>query len=171
MKTADVHRRFDALRETVYGWAFRLLRNHHDALDVTQDVFIKWWRAQLKDELPSNPTGWLRRVTINQAIDATRSVGRQRAMKQAASEASYTPTAEAELRELADAVRQAMSSLSEQQRSVLFAKVYDGCTFAVIADQMEISVPTVKTHYLRALHALRPKLIEAGVVPGDDYEV
>lgn len=199
MKTADSHRRFDAHREEVYGWAYRLLRNHHDALDVTQEVFIKWWRAQLKNALPENPIGWLRRVTVNQAIDAARAAARprrgphpfqgswtdedgaphpdahpsptlrERGTPTAATDRS--PSGEIELRELADAVADAMATLSDQQRAVLFAKVYDGCTFAQIAEQMQVSVPTVKTHYLRAIRAIGPKLIEAGVRPGDDHEL
>lgn len=198
MKTADSHRRFDAHREKVYGWAYRLLRNHHDALDVTQEVFIKWWSAQLKNALPENPIGWLRRVTVNQAIDAARAAARPHlvprpfqgwetdadgaphpdthpfpTLREGGTPAATnrSPSAEIELGELADAVADAMATLSERQRAVLFAKVYDGCTFAQIAEQMQVSVPTVKTHYLRAIRAIGPKLIEAGVRPGDDHEL
>ncbi|MCH7526967.1 MAG: RNA polymerase sigma factor [Planctomycetes bacterium] len=199
MKTADSHRRFDAHREKVYGWAYRLLRNHHDALDVTQEVFIKWWSAQLKNALPENPIGWLRRVTVNQAIDAARAAARPdrvprpfpglgsdadgaphpgahpsstlREVETPTAVTNRSPSGEIELRELADAVADAMATLSEKQRAVLFAKVYDGCTFTQIAEQMQVSVPTVKTHYLRAIRAMGPKLIEAGVRPGDGHEL
>ena len=41
---------------------------------------------------------------------------------------------------------------------MLIAKVYDGLTFAQIAAELKLAVPTVKTHYLRALSAVRDRL-------------
>ena len=60
--------------------------------------------------------------------------------------------------ELRSDIADAVETLSEMQQSVLFAKVYDGLTFARIAAELEIAVPTVKTHYLRALCSLRDRL-------------
>jgi RNA polymerase sigma factor (sigma-70 family) len=56
-----------------------------------------------------------------------------------------------------------MATLSERQRSVLLAKVFDGMTFAEIGREMGLSTPTVKTHYLRALRAMRDGLQQKGV--------
>ena len=33
---------FEEHRDEVYRWAYRLVGRHHDALDVAQDVFVKW---------------------------------------------------------------------------------------------------------------------------------
>ena len=55
----------------VYGWAYRFLGRHHDALDVVQDVFLKWM-TQCARGTPDHPRGWLRRVTVNRAIDVVR---------------------------------------------------------------------------------------------------
>ena len=52
----------------------------------------------------------------------------------------------------------ALERLTEAQRAVMVAKVYDGLTFPQIAAEMDLAVPTVKTHYLRALSAIRDRL-------------
>ena len=52
----------------------------------------------------------------------------------------------------------AMSRLSDVQRAVLVAKVYDNMTFAELAAELELAVSTVKTHYLRAVRAVRDRL-------------
>ena len=52
----------------------------------------------------------------------------------------------------------ALDGLTEAQRSVLVAKVYDGQTFARIAEDLDIAVPTAKTHYLRAIRIVRDRL-------------
>lgn len=59
---------------------------------------------------------------------------------------------------LREDVCSAIESLSESQRSVLVAKVFDELTFAAIAAEMQLAVPTVKTHYLRALRHVREAL-------------
>ena len=143
----------------VYGWAYRFLGRHHDALDVVQDVFLKWM-TQCARGTPDHPRGWLRRVTVNRAID----VARQR---------RETPEADIQVvdrdggeqalvrddREvLREDVSTAMQRLPEMQRAVLVAKVYDELTFAQVADELDIAVSTAKTHFLRAVTAMRERL-------------
>ena len=59
---------------------------------------------------------------------------------------------------LRDAVARGLRRLTDPQRSVLVAKLYDGLTFAEIAAEHEVAVPTVKTHYVRALASMRETL-------------
>ncbi len=148
---------FEDHRAQVYAWAYRFLQNHHDALDVTQEVFIKWWRANGTGSLTGNPLGWLRRVTVNLAIDAIRSAARRASHTEPVRSAvDFAP--DPACQETARRIAEALDTLTERQRSVLVAKIYDGCTFRRIAEQMEVSVPTAKSHFLRGLQALRNKL-------------
>ncbi|MCP4251631.1 MAG: RNA polymerase sigma factor [bacterium] len=147
---------FDQHRPQVYGWAYRLLQNHHDALDVTQEVFLRWWRSRGSDTAPTNPVGWLRQVTVNLAIDALRSAQRRRIAS--LPEASADDPTDPARAETSARVTEALGGLTDHQRCVVVAKAYDGCTFAQIASQLGTSVPTVKTHYLRGLRALRDRL-------------
>jgi DNA-directed RNA polymerase specialized sigma24 family protein len=62
---------FEPYAGQVYGWAYRFLGRHHDALDVVQDVFLRW-DQQCSQARPLQPRGWLRRVTLNRAIDVSR---------------------------------------------------------------------------------------------------
>ena len=163
---------FEDHRAQVYAWAYRLVQNHHDALDVTQEVFLRWWRAHTASDAPRNAVGWLRRVTVNLAIDTIRSAARKpRIQTGEADRPAYdaapvaVPTDEPARRETARRIATALDSLTERQRAVVVAKVYDACSFAQIAEQMGLSLPTVKTHYLRALEALRHKLPQAGTAP------
>jgi len=149
---------FEQHRQEVYGWAYRLLGRHHDALDAAQDVFLKWL-AQSRRALPEHPRGWLRQVTINRAIDLLR---RRREAPGPGRPAAALTTSEGpdavEQEELRGDVAAAMEALTEAQRAVLIAKVYDGMTFAEIAAEQGLAVPTAKTHYLRALQAVRDRL-------------
>lgn len=149
---------FELYRGEIYTWAYRLVGRHHDALDVVQDVFLRWIQKDDRSTL-RNPRAWLRRVTLHRAIDVARS--------QSAARKRERKSAKGEVGNLADLIQQdelradlvtALDKLSDMQRSVLVAKVFDGLTFARIAAEMEIAVPTVKTHYLRAITTMRHHL-------------
>lgn len=152
---------FEQFSGDVYAWAFRLLGRHHDALDVVQDVYLRW-DDQCRREPPTNIRGWLRRVTLNRAIDIRRGDAGSRSFNEVsepAQDAGRIESREAlDEAVLRDDVAVALKALTEMQRSVLVAKVYDDMTFAEIADEMQLSASTVKTHYLRALRAVRDRL-------------
>jgi RNA polymerase sigma-70 factor (ECF subfamily) len=148
---------FEQHRRDVYTWAYRLLGRHHDALDAAQDVFLRWL-AQSRRAIPENPRGWLRQVTVNRSIDLLR----RRREAPSRTEAPFVPAKEIpngiELSELRSDIASAMQRLSDAQKTVLIAKVYDEMTFAEIAAEQGLAVGTVKTHYLRALSAVRDRL-------------
>ncbi|MCG8405267.1 MAG: sigma-70 family RNA polymerase sigma factor [Phycisphaerales bacterium] len=151
---------FEQYTQDVYNWAYRLLGHHHDALDVVQEVFLRWDR-QCHREMPRQPRGWLRRVTLNRVVDFLR--GRQSSLvaTNETQEPSSMKVSQAEAVDravLRADIQNALDRLTEQQRSVLIAKVYDEMSFARIAEELSLAVPTVKTHYLRAVRVVRDRL-------------
>ncbi len=145
----------------VYGWAYRVLGRHHDALDVVQDVFLRWMRTNDKPPLSSN-RAWLRRVTLNRSIDVFRG-RRAKTLPNELLDAKPasrvdSASAQAERDELRRDVATGLESISDVQRSILIAKTFDGLTFARIAEEHGVSVSTAKTHYLRAVRAIRDQL-------------
>jgi RNA polymerase sigma-70 factor (ECF subfamily) len=155
--TPDPAELYDRYGREVYGWAYRLLGRHHDALDVAQDVFVRFVR-HATPTMPDNPQAWLRRVTINRSIDVVRARHDGGARGFYWAPGGRPDSTGPELDELRAAIAAALADLTNQQRSVLVAKVYDGLSFARIAAQLDLAVPTVKTHYLRALRAVRDRL-------------
>ena len=151
---------FEQYTADVYNWAYRLLGRHHDALDVVQDVFIRW-DAQCARQTPKQPRGWLRRVTLNRAIDLHR---RTRSAPPPADDAlrlmavKDKPAASLDREMLRHDIAAALDNLSDVQRSVLVAKIFDELTFARIADELGLAPSTVKTHYLRAVRGVRDRL-------------
>lgn len=142
-------------QEQVYRWAYRLLQNHHDALDATQEVAVRALR-QPAGEL-RHARAWLRRVTVNCCVDMRRRPREHENVPDAPA-TGQSPQQALERDESQQAVLTALNRLSHQQRCVLMAKVFDEETFAEIAAGMGLAVSTVKTHYLRGLQTLREVL-------------
>ncbi|MBU0638207.1 MAG: sigma-70 family RNA polymerase sigma factor [Planctomycetes bacterium] len=154
-------RDFDACfrqhRANVYRWAHALCGQHADALDAVQEVFLRLIRKRPALTNERATLAWLRRVTAHVVIDRWRAE-RSRVARERGCTASVSSTDTPEARELAARLRAALEHLSEQQRLVVMAKHYDQMTFSQIADELGIAVPTAKTHYLRALEAVRARL-------------
>lgn len=153
----DVAAHFEAHRARVYRWAYAMCGRHEDALDVVQEVFLRMLKRPPELASVAAAVGWLRQVTSSVVIDrwrgdSSRDAARRERVLRAAAEES------ADSRELAERLRATIETLSQQQRLVLMAKTYDRMTFRQIADELGIAVPTAKTHYLRALSAVRARL-------------
>lgn len=155
--STGVARYFEAYHQRVYRWAYALCGRREDALDAVQEVFLRMLRNTPDLPRESAAVGWLRRVTSNVVIDLWRRTARAAALSnhETVRECSeQTP----EDRETAEQLRLAIQSLSDQQRQVLLAKIYDRSSFAQIAAELGISISTAKTHYLRALNMVRAYL-------------
>lgn len=154
-------------RGRVYRWAAAHGLHHHQRLDVTQETFARLVAASPRFSCEAAQLAWLRRVASNLSIDHLRQTQRRRTVHAT----THIPAPRHDhslIDELlgagnaaspAHALGQALASLSEMQRLVLLAKCVDSCTFAQIAAQLGIAIPTAKTHYLRGLQSLRSHLL------------
>lgn len=144
----------------VFDWAFRLTRNRDESMDVVQDVFLKW-RRQCEAAPIERPQAWLRTVTARRVFELSRSprlrvIGTDGSANVA--DVHEAPLAGPDQAALRGDVFAALERLSDAQRDVVLAKVMDERTFADIAVDFDVSVSTVKTHYLRGLRTLREAL-------------
>jgi len=153
----DVAEQFVLHRARVYRWAFAMCGRHADALDAVQEVFLRMLRNPPDTPNEKSALAWLRRVTSRVVIDRWRGESSRAALRE-----SFTPHENAddalETREQEQRLRLAIRGLSQQQRLVLTAKMYDRLTFQEIAEQHGMAVSTAKTHYLRALNMVRTRL-------------
>ena len=153
----------------VYGWAYRVLGRHHDALDVVQDSFVKAYYNLKEFRFGSNFYTWFYRLLVNQAIDRWRKSSRTRTVpldeKWLSEEGSppdsvaypRTPEELARNRQLAEALTGAIAALTEHHRAVITLREVEGLAYEEIAKVLHCSVGTVMSR----LHYARAKLKEA----------
>src|SRR5699024_6837631 len=151
--------------DRVFRLAYRLTGNIHDAEDLTQDVFVKVFRALANFE-PSNVEGWLHRTTTNEFLDQVRR--KQRIKMVALPETSdrrladkaheRRPERAIEHRNLVDDVQEALARLSPQMRAAVVLRDMEGLSYEEIAATLNISSGTVRSRIHRARAALRKEL-------------
>jgi RNA polymerase sigma-70 factor (ECF subfamily) len=149
-------------RQAVYRTARRILRTHEEADEVTQESFVKAWRALPGFRGEARISTWLIRI----AIHAARSPSSHRGRAVALGEASLVPDpgegAEAAWERRSDRgrVRKAVRSLPPRQREVVALKVFSEMTYEDVASAMGLTVGAVKAHLHQAIGNLRRRLAQ-----------
>ena len=161
--------------------SYRLLGNHDDARDVTQDAFVKSFRSLATLERPAAFGGWLMRIVTNLSLNYRR--GRRLRIAQsidgAVADQLGSPTAPdrpmrghgsdslaqngdpqraAEGRELGDALTAALARLPDKQREALMLFTIQEMPQKEVADTLGCSVEAVKWHVFQGRKKLRELL-------------
>jgi RNA polymerase sigma-70 factor (ECF subfamily) len=156
----------------IYALAYRVIGREEDARDVCQDAFLRAYRALPGFKGQAKFSSWLYRIALNLCRDWIRRQRRAPVQQlpedtDASELAGETGPVESieELvarRELTAIVEEAMSVLSEEQRTAIILKEYHGMTFQEIADMQGCPLSTVKTRLYQGLSLLRRRLEQQG---------
>jgi RNA polymerase sigma-70 factor, ECF subfamily len=154
----EIFRRYYA---TVYRVLIRITGSPEEAEDLAQEVFLRLHERSGSLDFDRNLGGWLYRVASNAGFNAIRSRRRlhRRLLNWARMERPLhgeAPSAasEAEVREEAEIVRQALSRLRERDRTVLILRS-SGVPYSEIAVAVGVKPSSVGTILVRAEEALR----------------
>lgn len=151
----------------------QLVNRREQAEDLSQEVFLRVYRARATYKPDAKFCTWLFTIANNVAKNAKRTLARRREvalssqpnderplklehMVQATS--GFMPARQIDKLERAEMVRQAIQSLDERQRMALMLCKFEGMSYAEIAKVMELSVEATKSLLFRAREKLREKL-------------
>lgn len=158
-------------QQMVYHLSFSLLRNREDALDVSQEVFLKVYRFLPEFHFESSFSTWIYRITKNAALDYLRAGTRHnRTSIEALSDLGVPlqdddpgtdPQTAAVAADRAARLYRAIGLLSEAHREVILLSSFCGESYESIAEKLGIELGTVKSRINRAKHELR-KILEDG---------
>ncbi|HEY5616632.1 MAG TPA: sigma-70 family RNA polymerase sigma factor [Vicinamibacterales bacterium] len=160
-----------AHQRMVYGLAFNLLRDPDEALDLSQEVFLRVFRTLSSFRGQSALRTWIYRIVINQVRNRQRWWRRRHRAQQVSLDDYLRNCGDLEARqdilpdrllaskETAAKIWQAMEQLPFDQRTALILREVDGLRYDEIAYSLDIAVGTVKSRLTRARQALRAELL------------
>lgn len=148
----------------IYQFIYRMVGNAEDASDLTQECFLRAYRAlpQTSDDL--NIGAWLRRIASNVCLDALRRRQRLRWLRldqlppwhHAPHRSTGSDPERAFLRtEAQDTVERVLQKLQPRQRIALILREYEGYTSDEIAEMLGISRSAAKSLLFRAREEFR----------------
>lgn len=167
-------------RDKMYARAFSIVRNEEEALDLSQEAWIKAWQRLKQFEGESSFTTWLTRITINLCLDQLRRNQRYRteslpetqddpnAWERLLPPVWTNPTERLERNEIRQRIDEAMAQLSEAHRTVLVLHEFEGLEYKEIAETVGISIGTVMSRLFyarRRLASLLPGLKDQNRTP------
>ena len=165
-------------KKKVYFVALDMTGDHHEAEDISQDVFLKAYGSLPRFRGRAGVSTWLYRMTVNACIDRSRKKA-WKAMKpkgavldeiihqQIESRRTLShPEHEMERALLQQYIRRALDTLTERERAVFVLRHYHSLPLKEIADCLNVTDGTVKSTLFRAIKRLKEKL--APYVNGDN---
>jgi len=155
---------FERYAPALLRFTDRMLSDRASAEEVTQEGFVKVISRAHQYDGRAGVASWLFAIAANACRDRRR---RDRRAMVVPLEAVAEPRARGEgiestiaSRQRRQAVRQALSELSDEQREALVLARYHGMPYAEIAETLGISVGAVKTRIFRAVETLKAHFSE-----------
>ena len=155
---------YERYNRVAFGLVLRIVGNRADAEDVLVDLFWQvWQQAPRYDSSRGKPIAWLLTIARTRAIDCLRSTNRQNTKTDDFEEErpATPPPSEPDPFVTADtrnAVREALQTLSEQQRIPLEMAYFQGMSHTEIAASLGQPLGTVKDRIRTGMTHLRKRL-------------
>src|SRR5437899_5010212 len=149
-------------RDKIYARAYSMMRNEEEAIDLSQEAWVKAWQRLKQFQGESSFGTWMTRIVINLCLDQLRKHKRQRTESiEAMDEESggverqmpivtVNPTAGLERSELRQRIDRGLSQLSHEHRTVLVLHEFEEMEYKEIAKTMGCSIGTVMSRLFYA---------------------
>ena len=153
-------------RDKIYARAYSMMRNEEEAIDLSQEAWVKGWQRLRQFQGESSFGTWMTRIIINLCLDQLRKQKRQRTESiEAMDEESggverqmpvvtVNPTAGLERSELRQRIDRALRLLSYEHRTVLVLHEFEDMEYKEIASTMGCSIGTVMSRLFYARRKL-----------------
>jgi RNA polymerase sigma-70 factor (ECF subfamily) len=146
----------------IYNLIYWRVENEEDARDLTQDVFLKVYKALPKFEGRSAVYTWVYRIALNHTSNFLK---RKRIIKflsidksEEDPRVSYDPRESSEIEPLRAKVRQKVMALPDRYKQVVLLYYFEGKTYEEVSEILDISQGTLKSRLNRARGMLSDKL-------------
>jgi len=152
-------------QDRLYNTVFHIVGRAEDARDIVQEAFVQAFLKLESFRQHSAFYTWLYRIAFNIAISQRRRRrpavsldGAKEAANMEPADEESSPVEILEQQERCSRVREAISQLDEEFRTVLVLREIDGCCYETISEVLDLPIGTVRSRLHRARLQLREKL-------------
>jgi RNA polymerase sigma-70 factor (ECF subfamily) len=150
----------------VFNVALRMTHSREDALDITQTAFLKAFERLHSYDPSYRFFSWIYRIAVNESLDllAARRRGVEPVDEQLPDASGRTPESELGELQFSAALQRAIQALRPEHRAVVLLRHVAACSYAEIAQALELPEKTVKSRLFSARQALREALDREGLL-------
>jgi len=144
-------------RDAIFHHAVHIVKDYQEAIDVTQEVFIKAMRERRFFDEGFKMKAWLYRVTSNLCFNLVRNRKRRTAILDTMPKATKTEAIQLEdvlHGEKQEEMLAALDQMTEDHKKILMLRYYSDLSYAEISDTLGIKLGTVMSRLSRAKNRL-----------------
>lgn len=152
-------------QDGVHRFILRMLGSREEALELTQETFIKAWQALPQWEPQAQFKTWIYRIASNTAMDALR---RRKIVEIVPLEDDYDapapgpgPEVQLQSRQRLRALQSALAALPAEQREAILLREIEGLSYAEISAALDVHEGTVKSRLARARETLAAAVLKS----------
>lgn len=153
---------YERYHKLLYVVAYKYLKDNDTAKDAVQQIFLKLWESHTLFSITINLRNYLYTMLKNHLLNEIRNnytaLEKNYELAQEGIEYENEILSKLEEKEMTERLYHAINELPEQKKVICLYKLKDSLSNQEIAEKMQISVPTVKTHYSQAIKLLREYL-------------
>ena len=158
-------RLIEPIEERMIAIVTRVMQDHHDAMDVFQEVLAVVWKKLKTIDRHPNAQAYILRICVTRSYDALRKKVRYRQKERLRQEMQRQRQNSADTSELALSIRQAIALLPPKQAKTVFLRLIEGEDFTAIGSILACSSATARSHFSKGRARLQQILRDAGVGP------
>ncbi|NET37107.1 MAG: sigma-70 family RNA polymerase sigma factor, partial [Cyanothece sp. SIO1E1] len=146
-------------------FALRIVGDRSEAEDIVQEVMIKIWNKRKDWEFIDNMEAWCVNMTRNLSIDKLRSKHRRTQDIDSLfhlKDGAATPLEKTESNDTIHHISKLMQELPEAQRLVMQLRDIEELSYKEIMEQLDMTMPQVKTNLFRARNKIKKRLNKEG---------
>ena len=159
-------------RDKIYARAFSMMRNEDEAIDLSQEAWVKGWQRLAQFQGDSSFATWITRIVINLCLDEIRKQKRRHTesieemdeesggVERQMPAITVNPTERLERGELRQRIDRALGQLSHEHRTVLVLHEFEEMEYKEIAKTMGCSIGTVMSRLFYARRKLAALLAD-----------
>lgn len=157
--------------QRIFGVVYRMVGDYDEAADVTQDVFVRAYKAFGNFRGDAQPYTWLYRIAVNLVRDHVAKRSRRRAAEFSLEsrldeeargfdipDETYMPERLMATDELRAQLERAISALPDGYRECILLRELESLSYQEIADALDITVEAVRSRLARARGMMRQRL-------------
>ena len=147
---------YDNYADTLYGVAYKVVKDEDLAQDIVQESFVKIWKkSDSYDPTKAKLFTWLFRITRNTAIDKLRSINTKSDKEIQIDVSDVYNLGEQSIKPEFLDVKENLGKLESKYRIVLEALFFEGMTQQEASDELDIPLGTIKSRLKIGLREMR----------------
>ncbi len=168
-------------QQKTYNIAYRLMGNHHDAGDLAQEALIKVYKSIGSFRYDSSFSTWVYHIVTNVCRDELRKRSRHQVsyldepvslydgeVHKEVADDTFNPEDAYERKESAEYIQGLINTLNPEYRMVIILREMLGLSYEEIAQELDITLGTVKSRLNRARKYLKERIVRGGENPSSD---